>query len=268
MISSIIGTNSVSYSDPINPSSINLPRFAGPRPHLSSPPEASKKFRPNLGGGRTRAHPESTKEDRAAECVHRQFRAEATQPGQCEQGHADAAPPEGAGVVEEGDPEEAAPERVSTNSKKIFNGKFFEANYSASTLSSPAASSIELSESITELDLAQETCEEVSAQQNPRPLKNLLHKLAREEGLVCTSVNRSSLTFKCPGNHTFSASSSETAVCPQCEIMKAKCLRHAKLHNGNYVFYIVGKLLTENYEGSVEFECEKGHVWKVNYSER
>lgn len=230
MTSSIIGTNSISYSNPINPSSTNLPRFAGPRPHLNSPPEAAKKFRPNLGGGRTRAHAESAKEDRA-EFAHSPATAETARPGQREQGH--AAPPEGVGVVEEGDPEEGAPERVSTYPEKLFNGKLLEANYSASTLSSPVASSTELSESIPELDLAQETCEEISAQQNPRPLKNLLHKLAREKGFVCTSVNCSTLTFRCSGNHTFSASGSETAVCRQCEVIKTKCSQHAKLHNGN-----------------------------------
>lgn len=263
MFSSTINNSTLTLtrSNPLNPSSTtNLPRISGPRPyqhqHQHPPTEQgnAKRFKPNVESCRAREFPESVKEYIAGEgCC--------PQAAPCHCVFAEGGQPEGIGVVEEGDPEEGAPVRVSTN-KQFLNQKFVEASSNASTLTSPMASSIESSETITEFDLAQDACEPTK----PSDLKKLLKTLEHQKGLICTAINQSStdslLTFKCPGEHTFTISSSEKIVCSKCELLLSKCRQYAKQNNGNLIINALGKLVTKKYEGYIEFECEKGHVWR------
>jgi len=205
-------------SNPLNPSSINSPRLSGARPHLDHGVRTAKRFKPNLGGCRIRPFPEDGKEEFVrGEVVH----------GHCKE-FVDGGRSEG--VLEEGDPEEGAPVRVSFN--KTFINQSLEASSNASTLASPVTSSFEPPEVISELDLAQDTLE--GATLTEVELRKLLEKLKQEKGFTCIDYSQSPiLTFKCSGEHTFFANCLEEITCSKCEIIIAKCSQYAKLRNGN-----------------------------------
>lgn len=219
-------------SNPSNPSSTSLPQFAGRRLHLPHQPPNPKKFKPNLGCCRTRTLAESAKEDQSAA----QHDFAPWHPNACHHAHPGGGQCEGVGVVEEGDPEEGAPFGVSTNSKKSFE-KYIEASSNASTFASPATSSFEPTEVVTEFDLAQDAFEDLGAVRlSEIEAKKLLEKLKQEKGLVCTEVSQvlgeTVLSFKCPAGHTFSTKVSNEIACPRCEAIIEKCSQYAKQHNG------------------------------------
>ena len=265
MSTSINVNNSAILSkfNPINPSSINLQNPSHSKPHPDPPQPAPKRFKPNVGGCRTRVFPENVKENISGA----DFVACCPQAVPDQNEHAEGGQSEGTGVIEEGDPEEGAPVRVSK--QRSFNKKYFEAYFNASTLTSPMVNSLEFSETITEFDLTQEVYEKNA---RPSDLKKLLETLKIEEGFTFVATNQTTtdllLTFKCPGNHTFSICSSEKIRCPLCEYIMTKCSQYAKQHNGNTLINNIGRLLNKRYEGYIEMECEKEHTWKVKYSER
>jgi hypothetical protein len=207
-------------STPLNPSSINSLRLSGIRVQLDHGVTTTKKFKPNLGGCRVRAFPEGRKEEFVrSEAVH----------GHCEE-FVDGGQPEE--VIEEGDPEEGAPVRVSYN--KAFINQYFEASSNASTLASPVTSLFEPPEAISELYLAQDTLEATVLTEVE--LKRIIEKLKQRKGFECIDISQSPiLTFECSGGHTFTANCLEEVTCHNCEVIKAKCSQYAKHHNGNSV---------------------------------
>lgn len=264
---------SLSNSNPSNPSSINLPKLAGPRPNPFHEQAAAKRFKPNLGGCRTRPFPENVKDEVKAvgvEFVRWRHKEQVIQPDINYQDHQEDCQPEGNGAIEEGDPEEGAPVRVSKNTKKLFNEKSSDASSNASTLASPVTTLFEYPENITELDLGQDTFESTVPALTESDIKKLLEKLEQEKGFICINISQSSvdpfLTFKCPAGHTFSSDHLGEITCPRCEVIIAKCFQYAKAHNGNVFVNSLGKLIIEKGE-YVEFVCERDHVWKMKYSE-
>ena len=65
------------------------------------------------------------------------------------------------------------------------------------------------------------------------------------------------ISFTCKMNHRFSLMSHEDGWCKVCEGLLQNAKAHAEKHGG--------KLLSKTLENELEFECEKGHRWKISY---
>ena len=102
-----------------------------------------------------------------------------------------------------------------------------------------------------------------------------LKRAAAEQGFECLSTKCPSLdtplTYRCPENHIFSSKEfarSQQLSCPKCEKRLNRCKAHAKAHNGmTYPSHILGKVINTSFAEYIEYECAKGHLWKVKYSE-
>lgn len=283
-----LGVQFRQHDNPINPSSVQLPRLAGRRQKLENlghEHEISKRFKPNLEGSRTRPSSENVKEDiQSSTGTHNHdslysepLRTSTSQ--NLQSGDTEFGQPEGgeSGAIE-GDSEEGGylqgPKENHTKSKLL------ETESIGSTVASPASIAVESNEMIAELDLAQDAFDEASsrpldfqcpASLTEAELKKFLEKLSQEKSLICTSIKRSfknlCITFKCTAGHSFTIRSFEEIVCPKCEVILAKCSEYAQQHHGNYLFNdLVGRLLNERYEEYMSFECESKHIWKVKYS--
>lgn len=229
-----------------------FPKLAGHRPNLNHGPEATKRFKPNTNSSRSRPFLNSGKEDSRASAEASKYISDPiqisaiktvpctnnNQPGHQEGGDS--------GSMEEGESEDGGEPYL----KKFKNVDLLKTSSTTSASTTPFFSSVDPCETITELDLAQETSHDPSSEfedlECPFSLdeaawKELLERLRQEKGFMCSVMKYSSegtcLNLKCAAGHSFTIKTSQKFICRKCEEIMAKCSEYAELHHGNNLLY-------------------------------
>lgn len=139
----------------------------------------------------------------------------------------------------------------------------------ASSLTSPSTASVQSCENVTELDLDSPEAFSDHDSVQVTDWKEYLETLRQKKGLMCVdpSFDGEFLTFKCSRDHTFSTKRAEEIVCPKCQVIIEKCSEYARLHKGKaVVINAIGKLLMDDGDAYLHFQCENDHIWKIKHS--
>ena len=206
--------------------------------------KATKRFRPNLTGSRTRPSLNFEMGKRKRFCPDTTY-LESSGIQNVNNEHNDTEQMEGC-EIEEGDTEEGY--------LPLWGGKKF-VNYSddaksgtASSVNTPTTASGSINETITELNLGQDDFHKTSSTQgitcpvveNEAEWKSILEQVKEEKGYTFTGTKTKSedliMMFTCSLGHSFSIKSYQEIICNKCDKLMAKCLEYAKSYKGTRLF--------------------------------
>ena len=134
-----------------------------------------------------------------------------------------------------------------------------------SSTTSPSMISVTSSDMVAELNLdPSDNCSN-NESLSGTSLEDFIDMLKQKKGLICLSKGLF-LTLKCVRGHVFTAERTEKIQCPKCVEIIEKCSEYAEFNKGNIINKYIGKLIINDCDEYLNFECKNHHIWKIKYS--